>query len=297
VIQVWEARLAPDGAVHDEPVRLTSDAAPKFGVTLSRDGTRLAYSSYPGKAGQTELRLRELATGVETQVTTAAGDRVDLGAVLDASGDLAAYEDDVDGRPATFTRRIGDATGREVCRDCGPMAFFPGGQEVVVARGSRQLARRDLETGVERVILRTDSLAVLGGDLAPDGRRLALVAGSPDRTMSVRALSLREGGATERDLVPLVEDRGWLWSPRWSADGSRLYYLSDRDGFVCIWMRRVDRASGRPWASPSWPCTVTARPGDARSDLGLELRRRRRPSRLNAADVRGNAWAARLEPR
>jgi Tol biopolymer transport system component len=298
VIQVWEARLAPDGAVHDEPARLTSDAAPKFGVTVSRDGTRLAYSSYRGKVGQTELRLRDLATGAETQVAMAAGDRVDMAAVLDASGDLLAYQDDVDGGPATFTRRIGDATGREVCRGCGPMAFLPGGREAVLARGQRQLVRRDLETGVERVILRTDSLTILGGDLAPDGRRLAVVAGRPDRTLGIYTVPLRDGGATERDLLPLVDERSWLSSPRWSADGGRLYYLSNRDGFVCVWTRRVDRASGRPVGEP-----VVAlhchRPG--RMMLGpisawnIALAGDRLV--FNATEVHGNAWAARLEPR
>jgi Tol biopolymer transport system component len=34
--------------------------------------------------------------------------------------------------------------------------------------------------------------------------------------------------------------------PSWSADGTRVYYTSDRDGFLCIWSQRLDaKTNGR----------------------------------------------------
>jgi len=39
---------------------------------------------------------------------------------------------------------------------------------------------------------------------------------------------------------------------QWSPDGSLLYFLSERDGFRCIWSQRLDRrtkhAMGEPFA-------------------------------------------------
>ncbi len=298
VIQVWETRLAPDGGATGEPVRVTSDAAPKFGLVVSRDGRKLAYSSFAGKSGGAELRLRDLATGGETAVATAAGGRVDLAAVLDEAGDLLAYQDAVDGHPTVFTRRAGDAVGRELCRDCAMMAFLPGAREAVLARGSRRLVRRDLATGVEREVLRTDSGAVLGGDLSADGRWLAVVVGHPDRTLGIHAVPLRDGGATEQDLLPLVKGAGWLASPRWSPDGRRLYFLSDRDGFVCVWMQRVDRASGRPVGEPVAALHCHS-PGRLMLGPISAWNVAVAGDRLffNAAETHGNAWRAKLPAR
>jgi len=36
----------------------------------------------------------------------------------------------------------------------------------------------------------------------------------------------------------------------WSPDGNLLYFLSDRDGFRCLWAQRLDPATKRPVASP-----------------------------------------------
>ncbi len=33
---------------------------------------------------------------------------------------------------------------------------------------------------------------------------------------------------------------------RWSADGNRIYFLSDRDGSRCIWARDLDAKKKRP---------------------------------------------------
>ena len=40
-------------------------------------------------------------------------------------------------------------------------------------------------------------------------------------------------------------------APAWSADGDVLYFVSDRDGFLCIWAQRLNalkQASGEPVA-------------------------------------------------
>jgi hypothetical protein len=36
------------------------------------------------------------------------------------------------------------------------------------------------------------------------------------------------------------------FTPTWSPDSGAIYYVSDRDGNFCIWVQRIDRASGRP---------------------------------------------------
>ena len=40
--------------------------------------------------------------------------------------------------------------------------------------------------------------------------------------------------------------------PYWAPDGKRIYYLSDRDGFRCIWARPVDPVTAQR-VGPSYP--------------------------------------------
>src|SRR6185503_3894639 len=37
--------------------------------------------------------------------------------------------------------------------------------------------------------------------------------------------------------------------PKWSTDGNRIYFLSDRDGFRCIWARNLDAKTKQPLQS------------------------------------------------
>ena len=51
--------------------------------------------------------------------------------------------------------------------------------------------------------------------------------------------------APEREWIPigdrLFNGRNW-----WSPNGQRLYFLSRRDGFWCIWSQRLDPATMKP---------------------------------------------------
>jgi Tol biopolymer transport system component len=86
------------------------------------------------------------------------------------------------------------------------------------------------------------------GRFSPDGRWVAFCAGA------------RDGDAREIIVVPNAPDRKlrddeWISisedettdrEPFWSPDGKRLFFISDRDGFRCIWFRPIDPQTGRP---------------------------------------------------
>ncbi len=109
---------------------------------------------------------------------------------------------------------------------------------------------------------------------------------------------MRDSAATERDFVPLVEEPAFCASPRWSPDGTRLYFLSTRDGFGCLWMQRVDAVTGRPVGGP------VAIVHNHRADRSLfgprnawSIAVTRDRVFFNAAEMRGNFWRAKLDPR
>jgi hypothetical protein len=50
--------------------------------------------------------------------------------------------------------------------------------------------------------------------------------------------------------VALTNDNAWEAAPQWSPNGKLVYFISNRDGLRCVWVRRfVDgRAAGEPFA-------------------------------------------------
>ena len=300
VIQLWTLALDPaSGHPTGEPVRITSDAAPKFGLTVSHDGRKLAYSTYSGPVDlrQLDVRVRDLASEAETTAVSVTSNLIDLGAALDPRGTTLAYQNTTGGSTAAFVLHGRETTARELCKDCDVTCFLPGSGEAVVRYGLQRLARRDLATGAERDVVRLGTGAILDADAAADDRWFALLWGRPDRTMGIHAVPLRDSAVTERDFVPLVEGPGWFGCPRWSTDGSRLYYLSTQDGYTCIWTRRVDRVTGRPIgeATPVFHLHRTDRVLYPRGAWTIAVTADRLI--FNAAEVHGNIWEAKLDPR
>jgi Tol biopolymer transport system component len=299
VIQLWSLALDPiTGRPTAEPALITSDAAPKFGLAVSHDRRKLAYStvSGPREHRQTEVRVRDLVSGDETAAVSLTSNQTDLGAVLDPQGATLAYQDRTAGAATTFILRGQETAARELCRDCAVACFLPGSGDAVVTHGLQQLARRDLATEAERTMLRIGTGSILNVDAATGDRWLAVLWGRPERALGIYAVPVRDSAATERDFIPLVEGPWWFGSPRWSTDGSRLYYLSNQDGYTCIWMRRVDPASGRPIgeATPVFHAHRTDRlMYGPRSAWSIAVT----PDRLifNAAEIQGNIWQAKLE--
>ncbi|MFN7986251.1 MAG: protein kinase [Thermoanaerobaculia bacterium] len=253
LVNVYESRLDPaSGKASGDLRRQTNDAAPKFGLSLSRDGRHLAYSSVEGppEARRISIHVVDLASGRESvPVDEPASSTVTLNPRLSADGARLGWTDVVEGRKVAFVADAGQAPGRELCRDCTLLAFLADSRHALVRTGNKVLVRMALEEAKQETLLEADSGAVLDADASPRDRWLAALLGRPDGTLELRVLPL-EPAAKDRPAALAERSATWVGSPRWSADGRFLYSLSERDGEVCAWAQAIHPESGERAGDP-----------------------------------------------
>jgi Tol biopolymer transport system component len=197
--------------------RLTSDGAPKaLGAQgCAHDGSKLVYTRFD---------------------TTGTGATLPTAYLVAAGG----------GDPVRLTP--GTAA------DDSP-ALSPAGTSVAVVRtdagGARRLVLRDLVSGGERVLSQVP--AYTPPLWSPDGRALLFETGHVvgySRFGSIDHYELHEvaaDGSAERDVTPV--DGPSSVQPRWSPDGTRILFLSERPGVSAnLWSANADGTCPTPIA-------------------------------------------------
>lgn len=288
VVELWSTD--PETPAAGGPVQLTHDEAPKLWQQVSRDGARVFYVGFlgPKEQRQLEYRLLDLASGRET-VHLRETVRSQAAQVRIAPGGTLAWQHAIDGKTGWLTGKAGQV-GHELCRDCGVYGFTSDEARALVRRGSKLLLR-DAAGGGERTVFDAAPAFLLDADLSWDDRWLAVLLSHADGTMSIRAVPVADDGAA---AVEVARSDDWLASPRWSPDGARLYHLSRRDGFYCIWAQPVDPATRAPRGEPVAVQHLHGRPriGPPRAAYVLSVGRRRLV--FNAVNVTGDVLMAQL---
>ena len=300
VIHLWEVALDPEtGRPDGPPHRITRDASPTFSFSLTRDGDRLAYSTYAGHrgGGRTEVRLQDRASGEEKVPVTLSAAAVSLYPRLSGDGSLLSWRAWADGGWVSWVAPIEDPVGRELCRACAVVDFFADGEYALVDWG-RRLTRIRIADGNETAILELEEgRALLDTDLSWDDRWLAIQAGEADGNVAIYAVPLRDPPAVQEDWIRIAGGDTWVGAPRWSPDGGTLYYLSDRDDFICVWAQSLDPDTREPVGDP-FPVVHAHTASIAMSTIRrsmwtLEVAKDRLV--FNAGEMTGDVYTAMLE--
>jgi Tol biopolymer transport system component len=244
---IWEATL--DQASTAPPMRrLTQDRAVNYRPSVSTDGSKLAYLS--DRTGRFEVWVRDLSSGTEAALTGTAKEKTY--ATISRDGSQVAFTDGI-GVYVAF--RFGGAP-RLLCEGCGrPDDWSPDGN-LILGPSEMPLGIRlwDLTTGLVTKIAAHEILHTTAPHLSPDGNWLTFHTAEDTASPGKRIHGKRQvfiapytgQWAPTSSWIAITDGQALDREAKWSADGNRIYFLSDRDGFRCIWARNLDRKTKQP---------------------------------------------------
>jgi Tol biopolymer transport system component/tRNA A-37 threonylcarbamoyl transferase component Bud32 len=245
---IWLQPLdAASGAAHGEVKRLTGGAGEELTPSISWDGKRIAYVSH--RSENWSLRVREPAGDERTLLSSPT--RIPT-ALLAGDGSRILYTNESD----LFSIPSAGGAVQKLCEHCGvAMGASTDGSEISYEPAENEdalmydSARR---TTVKLAQRPSSDLLFSGTRFSRDGKWVAFHAlrnamntaqiwiapvGQSTPTPQSQWIGVTDGSTMDRD-------------PAWSPDGRFLYFVSERDGFRCIWARALNPATKQPSGEP-----------------------------------------------
>jgi Tol biopolymer transport system component len=264
--------------------------------TVSDDGRLLAFISE--RLGNAEVWLHDLETSVERPLTAPPGRKTFP--VMTGDGTRVLYHATDGPTEALYVTSTSQGVPEKVCENCGfatgwsPDQRFVLLQQAWTAQG--RVALLDLSSGRMSSILESPEHSLYRGHFSPDGRWIVFHAATHSGVYQEFLVPFRgEDPIPPSEWIAITDKTSLTDQPRLSPDGHLAYYVTDRDGFRCIWAQRLDKSSRRPIGSPSAVLHFHSR---RRSMAELELRTDLAITRdklfFDLGEARGNIWAAEL---
>lgn len=277
--------------------RVTETTGAHQFASLSADGKLLAYSSVG--YGRQRAWIKNLESGTERPATSGTADQ---GMVhLSADGSLFVYTTSWPGS-AGFVVPVRGGTVDQFCTGCNPWDFSPDNKIVLYTKGKIQkgnvIRAFNLVSRRDGLFTQSPKYALYQFKFSPDGGWVTFEA-VHDAYSKIFTAAVRDTGLPipENEWISVTGDKGWADKPRWSPDGSLIYFISNLDGFFCLWAQRVTPDSRQPIGLPlSIAHFHGSRLSIANMGAGgpMEISVAQDKIALNLGELTGNIWATDL---
>jgi Tol biopolymer transport system component/DNA-binding winged helix-turn-helix (wHTH) protein len=291
---IWAVPIAAEeGRVLGPIEQLTNGADLDINFGVSLDGTTLSFSSANGRV--VSIRVMDVRTR-QARIVVPPGPTDWM--VLSPDGSRMAYrrlEEPSEGLNVVSAR---GGEPEHVCTDCGwsiPSGWSHDNRRLFYLSGdtgNMLIHVLDLASGSHRVAAKHPSNHLFNARFSPDDRWMTFQEMLP--TQQSRIWVAPVDRATDRKTwIQVTSGEWWDDKPRWSPAGSLLYFMSQRDGFRCIWAQRLEPLSRRPKGTPF---AVAHFHNGRISTMNVFLRTfdfgvARDRIVLNLGDITGNIWS------
>lgn len=243
---VWRQPInGATGAATGAMQRLTDEATEELMSSVSWDGGKIAYLSH--RADNWSLRIHEDRANAERTVFSSptrlasAGISGDGTHILFTNGGYDLMSVPSAGGPAEkLCDRCGEVMGGST--DGRQILYEPLENEDVLMYDA------GLRTTVKLAVRAAPDLILSSSRFSRDGKWVAFHA-LRNATSTAQIWIAPTGGATalpQTQWIPVTDGSQLERDPAWSPDGRFLYFVSERDGFRCIWARALNPATKQP---------------------------------------------------
>jgi len=252
-VNIWSLPIdAAAGRVTGEILNLTPGASYAAAPSISAAGAQIAFIT--ARSNIWSLRLRELQTGEESILTSQNSRTTESASWLrpriSPDGNTVVYVNSMD--QMYTVDRLSGAT-KKICKRCGPPSDVSvGGQKVLFEAldPPNDVMMIDVPSNRITSVVHSDrpDHLLYQGRFSPDAHWLAFHA-ALDKSVNKKVFisPIRDGrGAREADWIPVTDGLQVDGDVAWSLDGNLLYFLSERDGFRCIWAQRLNPTTKQP---------------------------------------------------
>ncbi len=245
-LNVWGLTIdAKRGVVTGDLQSLTQSEAIEGSPSITTEGDRFAFVS--NRDGSDRVWMHDVQSGREAPLT---GERSVNGSVTMArDGSRVAWEMDDQGRRGFYMMATTNGVPEKICDDCGnPLGWTIDGTQLLY-QGSDTPSRFSLLnvlTKQSTPLVAHPDRGVFAGNISADGAWITFHAIKPPAGQQIYVAPLRGASIAPEAWIAITDGESEDDKPRWSVDGTTIYFTSMRDGYRCLWMQRVDGGTKRP---------------------------------------------------
>ena len=246
-IDMWSLPVEADQArVTGEAERLTVSKATDFNAAISRDGRFIAFQS--NRSGYGDIWTKDLTTGKLRALTLTPWSESSPAFSADASH--VAYVARDGAAVWLGMKALAQGAPRKLVEGSNsgggliPWSFSSEGSSLVhllIDNGRAAAPVLDLASGQTIARLEHPEYNLFQVQFSPDDRFFVFHVMPTSYTTQIFITPFRE--EVEKDpkrWIPVTDGQALDDKPRWSPDGNTIYFVSDRDGFACLWAQRLD---------------------------------------------------------
>lgn len=304
-LNVWSIAIdANRGRTKGEPQKVTH-AAFDAHTSLSADGRKLVFISR--RSGNPDVWMKDLSTGKETALT--ATPALEEQPEITADGTRVSYMVDEGRKASIYLIDVNRGVPEKICDDCiRPWDWSPDGTKLLYlipeGRAGRPqaglaLGLLDAATRQKSQYLEHSKYGLARARFSPDGRWISFTVFETPTFVRIMIAPFEASEPGEEKWITITDNTTFHDKARWSPDGNLLYFVSDRDGYRCIYARRLEPGTKRPLGGVF---DVYHSHSARRSLMGmgfrfLEISVTRDRMFFNLGETTGNIWMAKLEDR